>query len=167
MPSGRKPTIHFKTLSLEQRRAYLRRTSEKNRRKNGVMPRVQAKTVSEAACHLCGIVKPSTQEHFYIRKDGYFDRVCRPCTSARAKANLPLRWGLDPAAYKAAIVRGCTLCGSRHRLSVDHCHDKNKVRNILCTNCNHGLGNFKDNPTLLRLAAQYVEHYAAVHAAKP
>ena len=41
--------------------------------------------------------------------------------------------------------------------ATDHDHKTGKVRGILCNNCNHGLGNFKDNKTLLRLATEYLD----------
>lgn len=42
------------------------------------------------------------------------------------------------------------------RLAVDHCHKTGKIRGLLCTNCNHGLGKFKDNPMLLQKALDYL-----------
>lgn len=42
-------------------------------------------------------------------------------------------------------------------LAVDHCHDTNKVRGLLCTNCNIGIGNLKHDPILIRAAALYCE----------
>lgn len=63
----------------------------------------------------------------------------------------------------------CAICTSREsavdklglprRLAVDHCHTTGKVRALLCTNCNKSLGGFKDNPELLRKAADYLEHH--------
>lgn len=63
----------------------------------------------------------------------------------------------------------CYLCGSEgfligknnhsEKLAVDHCHNTGKVRKLLCHNCNRGLGLFKDNPELLRKAAEYVEKF--------
>jgi len=43
------------------------------------------------------------------------------------------------------------------RLSVDHCHSTGKIRGILCTKCNTGLGSFKDNIELLTKAIQYLK----------
>ena len=40
---------------------------------------------------------------------------------------------------------------------VDHNHTTGKIRGLLCNSCNRGLGLFKDNITLLRLAANYLE----------
>ena len=49
-------------------------------------------------------------------------------------------------------------------LSVDHSHANGKVRGLLCGSCNRGLGKFRDSPSLLRKAADYIEKWAAIHA---
>lgn len=53
----------------------------------------------------------------------------------------------------------CYLCGGTdfRNLAVDHCHKTGKVRRLLCSECNMGLGKFKDNADLLRKAADYVD----------
>lgn len=56
----------------------------------------------------------------------------------------------------------CAICQGEPdskfgRLCVDHCHSTKKVRGLLCGNCNHGLGKFKDNPRLLRRAIAYLQ----------
>jgi len=62
----------------------------------------------------------------------------------------------------------CLICGKPEiatykngkvkRMSVDHCHTTGAVRGLLCSKCNHGLGNFDDNPELLVVAAEYLRH---------
>lgn len=47
--------------------------------------------------------------------------------------------------------------GRTMNLAVDHNHITNKVRGILCSNCNAGLGHFFDDPLRLRAAAMYLE----------
>lgn len=57
----------------------------------------------------------------------------------------------------------CAICGTgieenNRRLSVDHCHDDNIVRGLLCTKCNFGLGYFNDNENLLLKAINYLHN---------
>lgn len=59
----------------------------------------------------------------------------------------------------------CALCGttepsSRNGLMLpDHCHTTGRLRKLLCMPCNSGLGMFRDDPVLLREAAEYVESF--------
>jgi hypothetical protein len=54
----------------------------------------------------------------------------------------------------------CKICNRRksdQSLCIDHCHSTRKVRGLLCSNCNTGLGLYDDNPDLLREAAAYLD----------
>jgi hypothetical protein len=51
----------------------------------------------------------------------------------------------------------CPICLKAGPEHVDHDHGAGRVRAVLCFNCNGGLGQFKDNPHLLRRAAGYLE----------
>jgi hypothetical protein len=48
-------------------------------------------------------------------------------------------------------------CSSGRKLSADHCHTSGVFRGLLCTQCNTGLGKFKDNKLLLEKAIQYLK----------
>jgi hypothetical protein len=94
------------------------------------------------------------------------------CTECHTKPNDELRniaklrfalkkYGMSIEQYNDMIKSQngcCKICmkPSDRRLAVDHNHATGKVRGLLCVNCNLGLGNFQDDPTLLLKAAQYL-----------
>lgn len=53
----------------------------------------------------------------------------------------------------------CLICKDQFQeFHVDHCHVSGKVRGLLCGPCNQGLGQFKDNVSLLKAAINYLEN---------
>lgn len=63
----------------------------------------------------------------------------------------------------------CAICGlpetlidkgTLRRLAVDHCHITGKVRALLCSKCNKGIGLFNDDLTLLNKAVSYLENHS-------
>lgn len=57
----------------------------------------------------------------------------------------------------------CGLCGVKDakRWHYDHCHTSGKLRKVLCSKCNNGLGFFNDSPAELRRAADYLDAHDA------
>lgn len=57
------------------------------------------------------------------------------------------------------------IYGKVKGLAVDHVPDKPKtfIRDLPCSKCNRGLGLFRDNPVLLREAADYLERWGQVY----
>ena len=58
---------------------------------------------------------------------------------------------------------GCAICAKpieniRRRMNIDHDHETNKVRGILCTGCNTGIGQLGDNIEGLKRALYYLEN---------
>jgi len=44
-------------------------------------------------------------------------------------------------------------------LSVDHCHTTGKIRGLLCSGCNTGIGKLKDSPEILSKAIEYLNYH--------
>ena len=79
------------------------------------------------------------------------------------------RYGLSLEEFRAILERqgnACAICRqSGVRLYIDHCHVTRMVRRLLCGKCNTGLGFFRDDPLLLRAAADYLEAARREHEA--
>lgn len=79
------------------------------------------------------------------------------------------KYGLTREQYQAMHDEQqglCLICGQPEttygkgklrKLAVDHAHDEtHRVRGLLCSTCNNGLGCFKDNHELLLKAIEYL-----------
>ena len=71
------------------------------------------------------------------------------------------RRGITRAAFDVALAGVCEICGTkfttRKSMHLDHNHTTGAFRGFLCQGCNHGLGNFRDSPEVLRKAAAFLE----------
>ena len=78
--------------------------------------------------------------------------------------SLKKNYGISIAAYESLLKRQrgvCAICQKgphKRRLDVDHDHATGKVRGLLCTNCNNGLGRFLDSTLLLSAAKKYLRN---------
>lgn len=74
------------------------------------------------------------------------------------------KYGITQEQFDAMLEAqnfSCAICGSTKPggtggFHVDHCHASGAVRGLLCRTCNIGLGNFRDSPTHLMRAIEYV-----------
>lgn len=127
-------------------------------------------------CKTCEVEKLVTEYQKDITKKDHLRPYCKECTSKRRKQllsketirqrNLEKNFGkgaLD--VYKKLFEEQggvCAICstpenGRYSNLSIDHDHDTNEIRGLLCNSCNRGIGLLKDSPEVIRKAAEYVE----------
>jgi len=86
----------------------------------------------------------------------------------RANA-LKRKFGIDLIQYESMFKKqngSCAICGNKNfgdkrnrYLCIDHDHVTLKIRGLLCSSCNKGLGQFKDNKNTLIKAAIYLQKY--------
>lgn len=114
---------------------------------------------------------PEKAKACWLRRDRTPERKAyrkRWRTAAGIRASRKYSWkteyGLTEEDYYrllAAQNGGCKLCGrtpeSGKVLPVDHNHVTGKIRGLLCTKCNVGLGLIGDTVESLRRAIQYLE----------
>jgi hypothetical protein len=82
---------------------------------------------------------------------------------------LKSRYGISREDYAAMLDRQrgvCVICLQvvNEKLCVDHDHKTRKVRDLLCTRCNLGLGNYRDDAAVMRRGADYLDYWKRRHA---
>lgn len=137
-------------------------------------------------CVECNERKHITEFHLTNNKRGKANgrrRKCKSCVTLIAKKyrnanrdryrelsrkwHLKSQYGLSVVDYDQMLTEQeekCKVCkikfdleDQNRRPHVDHCHNTGKVRGILCFTCNTAIGKMKDDPDLLRKAADYLE----------
>jgi hypothetical protein len=111
-------------------------------------------------CNKCKIDKPLELFHTDRRTGNRKRTTCSECRQKQRSIT-----NISTYEYAKLLIEqnnSCAICGVsatelKRELSVDHNHETNKIRGLLCHHCNIGLGNFKDSTTLLSVAIEYLE----------
>jgi hypothetical protein len=127
-------------------------------------------------CSHCGEVKSIADfPRDKGTRDGYSYscRLCRQESRRRFMEKNPgyaemeswrRRYGLSRGEYQKMFddQEGCCfICGKKKKLHVDHSHTTNKVRALLCHNCNSVLGYSREDPAILRAGIEYLRLFKA------
>ncbi|MFJ3719531.1 endonuclease VII domain-containing protein [Streptomyces sp. NPDC090057] len=112
-------------------------------------------------CRTCGEAKPHSDWHRNsTASDGLATR-CKACRAVQGRqGHLKRHYGLTEAERDELVASQggvCCICLAAVPAHVDHCHETGRVRGVLCFSCNAALGQFKDQPEVIRRAAAYVE----------
>lgn len=123
-------------------------------------------------CTTCGEFKSA--EYYTLNRDtrsfgGISMRSkCKPCEELRKwKSDMKRRYGITYQEYCDMLDAQngrCAICESEDaqssrtygKLFIDHCHTTGKVRGLLCSKCNHALGQLNDDVGLLNKAIAYL-----------
>lgn len=87
------------------------------------------------------------------------------------KHRLRHRFGLTLEEWHAMLEEceyKCEICSrdikgpwkhsnTKDKACVDHCHETNKIRGVLCVDCNLALGLLRDNLETIKAASQYLQ----------
>lgn len=112
--------------------------------------------------------KERSLEYYYAHKDRYKENKKRYYLDKKdyhREDRFKRAYGISLDEYNIFLENQggvCAICGQPEKdskktyLSVDHDHETGKVRGLLCSDCNRGLGSFKDSPDLLDKAKAYL-----------
>ena len=148
---------------------------------------------TDKRCIKCKITKPRTDFYTKLanNKNGTTRRCsssnCKQCASdyTKTKRKLPShiesyrRYSRNSARRRRFALLGadvaklydmqnnlCAICKSpeKHkRFALDHNHVTGKVRGLLCQQCNMAIGLLKDDPKIVRAAAEYIQKKEELH----
>jgi hypothetical protein len=118
------------------------------------------KIIAKGLCVLCKTPRGKTGTK----------RHCRSCADKRTitqiESDRRRSYGVEPERLNEMLrAQGnkCAIClenlAGKYGFHVDHNHKTGAIRDLLCGKCNRGLGHFKDNPLLLREAANYLDNH--------
>ncbi len=112
-------------------------------------------------CHRISAAKgrAALPEGEYIRRYTEYNREHATAGWIKTKYGISLE---DRDMMRVSQGGLCAICGeppTGAHLAVDHCHVTGKIRQLLCTNCNIGLGQFKDSSDILEKAAAYLRRH--------
>jgi len=161
-------------------RAHLAERALRSREARRTRPRVKRRPPEELVvpdghkwCADCNRVLVVEEFVRTVASTTGYGSYCKPCHNARGKLakekvggsrtyHLTRRYGIT-AAEADHMLRNqdgvCAICRVAPAEHVDHDHATGVVRALLCFNCNGGLGQFRDDPHVLRAAAEYVEFH--------
>ncbi len=130
-------------------------------------------------CKRCGETKPFSE---FKKKSGinlklakspqaHYITPCRVCLSDKYKDNkqakigarkrhLKHKYNIESEVYDEMLEKQkgkCGICNSVFEIyCVDHNHETGKIRGLLCSSCNKGLGMFTDDIEKLKRAIKYL-----------
>ena len=112
-------------------------------------------------------VKAYRKDYYKANKKkvkAYYQENKDKALAAAANSKCKKKYGITSEQKMEMVINQnskCLICGEPFLESkntcVDHCHKTGKVRGILCSKCNSGLGYFKDDINILRNALEYLE----------
>lgn len=110
-------------------------------------------------CRHCKLELPSHNFHADRKQANGLYNICRTCRSKYRRLI-----DMSESKYQEILAtqnNKCAICCRdaeefKSALNVDHDYKTDKIRGLLCTNCNMGLGHFKDSLTNLHRALLYI-----------
>ena len=121
--------------------------------------------VLKIRCSTCEEVKD--EEEFYVETTSHLGRK-RSCKACYVNMNRENRYGISSEDYDKILKKQGGTCANEacsygldddHKLYVDHCHETNVVRGLLCHWCNTAEGYLKGSPEVALGLINYMKKH--------
>ena len=125
--------------------------------------------VLKIRCLICGIVKD--EDDYHNKSNSYLgrDRRCKPCKAElRHEYHLISEYNMTIEEHDGMLKEQGGTCANEacnygkdedHVLFVDHCHETNVVRGLLCHWCNSAEGFLKSNTKVAQGLIDYMKKH--------
>lgn len=149
-----------------ERDAYHRRQMKEGRKSRERGPKPSADEKREANKRKVIAWQKANPEKFKAQRRAQYARH-REKRLAKSRLRQLRAYGLTPEQF-AALGDRCGICdapssgrfsaktGREYPMHIDHCHDTERVRGLLCSRCNVGLGYFGHDSGRLKAAIDYL-----------
>lgn len=161
IPARRFPNETPKAMTEEEKRKKRAEAARRYREKNKHSPDYKTRKSAQAREYYS-----ANKDHVLAYQREYRDALRgTPAWQARtASYRLKHEYGITKDQFDSLLAAqnfSCAICSTTEprgsgTFHVDHCHESGAVRGLLCLGCNAGLGNFRDNPTSLMRAIEYL-----------
>jgi hypothetical protein len=125
--------------------------------------------LKQKKCKFCNLEKNIEEFSTFNKKEKVYTRpFCFDCKSkANFEYDLWKNYRIRLSDYERlyeAQEGNCACCGQheekfKRKLHVDHDHESGKIRGLLCTQCNPGIGYFQDSIERLQKAINYLKKF--------
>jgi hypothetical protein len=122
---------------------------------------------------LASLCIPCNKERKRKEKFNRYHSLSKEQRRVQNKKGNVRKFGISYEEYHAMLERQdnkCSICNKEETetnvvynhtkyLAIDHCHETGKIRGLLCSKCNKGIGMFKEDISILKSAISYLEKY--------
>ena len=114
-----------------------------------------------------GRTQCSACQVLYAKRNTHKQRESGNLAKTVRKYQLKRKYGITIGEFEKLLEEQsfrCAICrtddwGRHNKPHIDHDHKTGRVRGLLCSRCNMGLGMFLDNPARLSSAIAYLSHH--------
>lgn len=114
--------------------------------------------IKTKVCNCCNIEKDISKfQKTIIKNKTYIRNKCFSCRHNKISRNYEKRkYGISREEIK---YNKCIICHSEENLCIDHCHNSEKFRGLLCKKCNTAIAYFKEDIEIMQSAIEYIKHF--------
>lgn len=171
--------FHVQRSCTDGRRTVCKKCSKENQSR-WARPKNGYQSCEKKFCGRCKKTKPAAEFYRNARHRDRLSTYCKECTNSlrpnytkeeNRDFQLKSTFGITRDDYNVMLAAQdgkCAICGTTtpgnsrvFNFSVDHNHETDEIRGLLCELCNRGLGHFGDDPERLEAAARYLRKHKA------